>query len=412
MVDNKLDRDLSSPFKGERECHHTVAIVGGGAAGFFCAIRLKELRRQTEVTIFEKSRKVLAKVAISGGGRCNCTNTFAQITDLSQAYPRGATLLKRLFKQFSPKDTFQWFEEHGVPLVIQEDQCIFPKVQDSRAVIDCFMNEVRKYGIRIETGCRIEDPVELLKGFTDVVVTVGGVQHTSLHLPTPLVECVPSLFTFNIDDTRLHQLMGIVVENAVTSIPGTKLKAEGPLLITHWGMSGPAILKLSSYAARHLAEKDYKSPLAVNWTGETNADRVREHIINIIESNAKTRLIDNVRPFGLNTRLWDYLLQKIGLGGKPLGDIGKKNVNRLVEVLTNDQYTISSRCQYKDEFVTCGGVPLDSIDKRTMESLHTPHLYFAGEVLDIDGITGGFNFQAAWTTADAAARGITRQVSA
>jgi hypothetical protein len=233
-------------------------------------------------------------------------------------------------------------------------------------------------------------------------------QHSQLQLPTPLSTPVPSLFTFNIHDDALHQLMGIVTETTITSIPGTKLKADGPLLITHWGMSGPSILKLSSYAARYLAEQNYQAPLSVNWTGETNAEKVRETLVEIMENQSDKRLIDNIHPYDLNARLWQYLLHKIQLDGKRIGDIGKKALNRIVETLTNDQYTIASRCHYKDEFVTCGGVPLDTINKHTLESLTTPHLYFAGEVLDIDGITGGFNFQAAWTTADAVARAITK----
>lgn len=389
------------------ELKKTVAIIGGGAAGFFCAIRLKELLPTTDVTIFEQQHKVLAKVAISGGGRCNCTNSFAAIRDLSQAYPRGATLLKRLFKQFSPQDAYEWFESHGVPLVIQSDECVFPKAQDSQVIIDCFMQQARKHNINIVYGRRIDDPITLLNDFTDVVVTVGGMQHSRLQLPTPLSTPVPSLFTFNIHDDALHQLMGIVTENTITSISGTKLKADGPLLITHWGMSGPSILKLSSYAARHLAEQNYQAPLSVNWTGETNTEKVRETLVEILENQSDKRLIDNIHPYGLNSRLWQYLLHKIQLDGKHIGDIGKKALNRIIETLTNDQYHIASRCHYKDEFVTCGGVPLDSINKHTLESLTTPHLYFAGEVLDIDGITGGFNFQAAWTTADAVARAIT-----
>ena len=388
-----------------------VSIIGGGAAGFFCAIRLKELSPATDVTIFEQQHKVLAKVAISGGGRCNCTNSFAAIRDLSQAYPRGATLLKRLFKQFSPQDSYAWFENHGVPLVVQPDECVFPKAQDSQAIIDCFMQQVRKHNINIVYGRRIDDPISLLNDFTDVVVTVGGMQHSQLQLPTPLSTPVPSLFTFNIHDDALHQLMGIVTETTITSIPGTKLKADGPLLITHWGMSGPSILKLSSYAARYLAEHNYQAPLSVNWTGETNAEKVRENLVEIMESQSDKRLIDNIHPYGLNSRLWQYLLHKIQLDGKHIGDIGKKALNRIVEALTNDQYAIASRCHYKDEFVTCGGVPLDTINKHTLESLTTPHLYFAGEVLDIDGITGGFNFQAAWTTADAVARAIAKGIS-
>lgn len=373
------------------------AIVGGGAAGFFCAIRLKELMPEAEVTIFEQQRKVLAKVEISGGGRCNCTNTFRDVTDLSQVYPRGSKLLKRLFKQFGPRDAFQWFESHGVPLVVQDDQCVFPEAQDSHAIIDCFLSLCHRYGIRIVTGKKITDPASLLSDFDNVIVTIGG---------TPRGKgCVPSLFTFNIPDKALHDLMGLVVENAIASIPGTKLRTEGALLITHWGMSGPAILKLSSHAARHLAEAGYHSPLAINWTGESNAETVRSDVSTLLQQN-QSKIIDNVRPYSLQSRLWVYLLTKVGIAGRRISEIGKKQLNRLVELLTNDQYTISSRCHYKEEFVTCGGIPLSAVNPATLEDRSTAHLYYAGEVLDIDGITGGFNLQAAWTTADAVARGI------
>ena len=375
----------------------SLAIVGGGAAGFFLAISAKELMPELEVTILEQQQKVLAKVEISGGGRCNCTNTFAHVADLRQVYPRGATLLKRLFKQFGPADAYRWFEAHGVPLTVQDDQCVFPAAQDSHAIIDCFLRETRRHGIHIQLGTKIEHPEDLLPEFDFVAVTTGGNPHRE--------GCVPSLFTFTIHDAALTALQGIVVDHSVVHIPSTPFRAEGPLLITHWGMSGPAILKLSSHAARHLAEQHYQSPLLVNWTGEGNTEEVRQHIIYIIENNAQ-KLIDNLHPYGLQARLWTYLLGKAQLQGRRCGELGKRGINRLVETLTNDAYQIAGRSPYRDEFVTCGGIPLDSVDKTTLESKTTPHLFYAGEVLDIDGVTGGFNFQAAWTTAYAVAKGI------
>lgn len=378
----------------------TLAIIGGGAAGFFLAINAKELMPELDVTIFEQQKKVLAKVEISGGGRCNCTNTFAEVTDLKQVYPRGAQLLKRLFKQFGPADAYRWFEQHGVPLTVQEDQCVFPAAQDSHAIIDCFLREAKRLGIHLQLGTKIEDAEALLQQFDYVAVTIGG---------TPQKEgCVPSLFTFTIPDQGLTALQGLVVPNALVGIPATSFRSQGALLITHWGLSGPAILKLSSYAARHLAEQKYQSPLRINWTGETDAEAVRLHITYILEQNAQ-RLIDHAKPYGLQTRLWTYLLSKVELQGKRCNELGKKGLNRLVELLTNDTYTIAGRSPYKDEFVTCGGIPLDEVDKQTLESKHTPHLFYAGEVLDIDGVTGGFNFQAAWTTAYAVAKGITKK---
>ena len=375
----------------------SLAIIGGGAAGFFLAINAKELMPDLDVTIFEQQRKVLAKVEISGGGRCNCTNTFAEVTDLRQVYPRGATLLKRLFKQFGPTDAYQWFEAHGVPLTVQEDQCVFPAAQDSHAIIDCFLREAKKHGVKLQLGTKVENPEALLTDYDFVAVTCGGTPHRE--------GCVPSLFTFTVKDALLTALQGLVVDHAIVHLPATTFRAQGPLLITHWGMSGPAILRLSSYAARHLAEHHYQSPLCVNWTGETNIEAVRSHLTTLLEQST-AKLIDNLHPYSLQARLWSYLLDKAQLQGRRCGEVGKKGINRLVNLLTNDSYQIAGRSPYKDEFVTCGGIPLDTVDKTTLESKTTPRLFYAGEVLDIDGVTGGFNFQAAWTTAYTVARGI------
>ena len=375
----------------------SLAIIGGGAAGFFLAINAKELMPDLDVTIFQQQRKVLAKVEISGGGRCNCTNTFAEVTDLRQVYPRGATLLKRLFKQFGPTDAYQWFEAHGVPLTVQEDQCVFPTAQDSHAIIDCFLREAKKHGVKLQLGTKVENPEALLTDYDFVAVTCGGTPHRE--------GCVPSLFTFTVKDALLTALQGLVVDHAIVHLPATTFRAQGPLLITHWGMSGPAILRLSSYAARHLAEHHYQSPLCVNWTGETNIEAVRSHLTTLLEQST-AKLIDNLHPYSLQARLWSYLLDKAQLQGRRCGEVGKKGINRLVNLLTNDSYQIAGRSPYKDEFVTCGGIPIDTVDKTTLESKTTPRLFYAGEVLDIDGVTGGFNFQAAWTTAYAVARGI------
>ena len=253
-----------------------TAIMGGGAAGFFLAINLKEMVPEMEVTIFEKSKRVLAKVEISGGGRCNCTNSFASVRDLQAVYPRGHRLMKRLMKGFSQQDAYSWFECHGVRLVTQEDECVFPASQDSHTIINCFLAEARRHYVEIRTEARISS-LDDLADYDFIAVTTGGSPRSAglqwlAAKGHEIVEPVPSLFTFRIDDERLHALMGTVVEDAVAMIPGTKLRAEGPLLITHWGMSGPAILKLSSYAARHLAEHDYQMPLAVNWTKQRDVD--------------------------------------------------------------------------------------------------------------------------------------------
>ena len=385
-----------------------TAIVGGGAAGFFLAINLKELCPEMEVTIFEKSKKVLAKVEISGGGRCNCTNAFASVRDLSQVYPRGHRLMKRLFKRFDYRDAYAWFERHGVRLVTQEDECVFPASQDSHTIINLFLFEARRLGIEIRTAHKIES-LEALSDYDFIAITTGGMSMSNSSLITlhsSLITPVPSLFTFSIEDEGLRALMGTVVEDATVSIPGTKFRSNGPLLITHWGMSGPAILKLSSYAARELHEHQYQMPLAVNWTSRKDPE-ILEELHRIMNVHPQKQL-SSIRPFDLPSRLWGYLLEK-ALGERAQNrwqNLNKKEVNRLVNILCNDPYQIAGRAVFKDEFVTCGGVSLTAVDPNTLESKDIPHLYFAGEVLDIDGITGGFNFQAAWTTAYTVAQAI------
>ena len=383
------------------------AIVGGGAAGFFAAINLKEMCPQMQVTIFEKSKNVLAKVEVSGGGRCNCTNSFEAVSDLSQVYPRGHRLLKRLFKTFDYRDAYQWFESHGVRLVTQEDNCVFPMSQDSHTIINLFLAEAKRHGIEIRTECKIES-LEQLADYDYKVITTGG--GTASMTGVPVIDAVPSLFTFSIEDEALRALMGTVVEDATASIPGTKFKATGPLLITHWGMSGPAILKLSSYAARALHEHNYQMPLTVNWTSRKDPEILQE--LHEIIARHPQKQIASIRPFNLPTRLWDYLVQKT-LGERAQNrwqNLNRKELNRLTNALCNDQYKIASRAAFKDEFVTCGGVDLSSVNPNTLESKTLPQLYFAGEVLDVDGITGGFNFQAAWTTAYCVSVAITQSV--
>ena len=397
-----------------------TAIIGGGAAGFFLAINLKEMCPEMAVTIFEKSKRVLAKVEISGGGRCNCTNTFAEVRDLSAVYPRGHRLMKRLMKGFSQEDAYAWFERHGVRLTIQEDQCVFPASQDSHTIINCFLSEARRHGVEIRTETKI-DSFDQLSDYDFIAVTTGGMTtHGDRSRgvferpaePVPVSRPVPSLFTFQIDDEVLHALMGTVVENVMTMIPGTKLRAEGPLLITHWGMSGPAILKLSSYAARLLAENGYQAPLAVNWTNRRDTEVMTMLDEMIIRYPQK--LLKTMSPCGLPSRLWTYLVEKC-LGERSnarWGSLNKKEINRLANLLSGgDSYQITGRATFKDEFVTCGGIALSAVNPSTLESRHVPRLYFAGEVLDIDGITGGFNFQAAWTTAYTVACAITNSVA-
>ena len=381
----------------------TTAVIGGGAAGFFLAVNLKEMMPEMDVTIFERSQRVLAKVEVSGGGRCNCTNSFAGVTDMQQVYPRGHRLMKRLFNVFGYRDAYEWFERHGVPLVTQDDECVFPQAQDSHAIIDCFLSLARRYGVRIRTGEKITS-LSQLEGYDNIVVTTGGspggkgLQWLS-DLGHEIEPPVPSLFTFSIADNVLRSLQGVVVPDVTAMLPGTKMRAEGPLLITHWGMSGPAILRLSSYAARFLAEKQYQAPLSIRWVQLAEPELLTA--IEEQQSHNAHKQLSTYSPFGLQQRLWSYLLQK-ALGQRAAirwTELNKKDINRLVNVLLNDEYQVSGRAPFKDEFVTCGGISLKAVNLSTLESRHVPHLYFAGEVLDIDGITGGFNFQAAWTTA-------------
>ena len=368
------------------------------------------------VTIFERGQKVLAKVLITGGGRCNLTNSFAQIMDLKQAYPRGDKMMKRLFNVFSHKDTWQWFEQRGVKLVKQDDECVFPISQTAQSVVDALTHEAHKLGVEVRTGYAVEAVKQMENGDLQLLfkvqkpvtvqraaITTGGSPQANAlqylaNLGHNIVQPVPSLFTFNIADAAFKALMGTVVEGVTVSLVGTKHKATGPLLVTHWGASGPAILKLSSYGARYVHDCDYQFPIAVNWIGLTNSALVAEHLQGIVDSNPR-KFLTSVHPFGLPTRMWQYILQKTALGAdKRWDELGKKGLNKLVEALTNDQYKVTGKGAFRDEFVTCGGVSLSDINLNTMESKVCKNLFFAGEVLDVDAITGGFNLQAAWTT--------------
>ena len=395
-----------------------IAIIGGGAAGFFAAIAAKENYPKAQVSIFEKSKKLLAKVKISGGGRCNVTNACHSIKKLVEAYPRGGKSLKKAFQTFSTQDTMNWFEARGVSLVTQDDNCVFPLSQSSQSIIDCFLKETHRLGITIEIGKGIK-AIQIKKNqlvlsfinemfpfqiFDKVIVATGGSpKRKDLEwletLNHKIEDPVPSLFTFNMPTESITALMGVVIENTLVSIQSTKLKAGGPLLITHWGMSGPAILKLSAFGARVLSEKSYEFNIQVNWVNVQNDKLVMKALKNIVQEHPN-KILSNFRPYFLRERLWLYLLKKANLSAKKKwSELGKKGLNKLVNILTNDVYEVKGKTTFKEEFVTCGGISLESIDFNTMQSKHCKHLYFAGEVLDVDGITGGYNFQAAWTTA-------------
>ena len=402
-----------------------IAVIGAGAAGCFCTAELRRLRPEFRVDVYEAGPKPLAKVAITGGGRCNLTNSFDGIRSLAEAYPRGDRLMKRLLKQFSQEDTWRWFESAGVPLVLQEDHCVFPQSQDAMDIVRALLRRMEDANLLLRTPVhRIETPDQVggdgnvmpgLAGhllvddepYDAVVVTTGGAPKGLPMLDglgLEWIPTVPSLFTFTIRDEGLRNLMGLVVEASV-SIPGTAFKADGPLLITDWGLSGPATLKLSSYAARHLHEVGYQAPLSVNWLAQNEAE-TREILQETAAANPRKQ-VSNTPVAELQARLWNHLIARAGL--RPdirWAELGSKGLNRLVSTLTQDSYTIAGKTKFREEFVTCGGVALTNLEPSTLESKRHPGLYFAGEVLDIDAITGGFNLQAAWTTGAAVARSI------
>lgn len=395
-----------------------VAIIGAGAAGCFCAINIKRRNKEAEVDVFEAGKRPLAKVAVTGGGRCNLTNSFRDIDSLSMAYPRGDKLMRRALRVFSQKDVMQWFEDEGVALVTQEDQCVFPKSQDAMEIVNTLLRLMRNYGVRMHLSCRPivkrMTPVSgasvhgayMVNGqpFDKVVIAIGGCPKSSRldflkDFELDIIPPVPSLFTFNVSGTWHQNLMGTVVEDACVMIAGTKFRSRGALLLTHWGMSGPAILRLSSYAARWLNEKDYKCQICVNWCGEQKEDEVRQMLLRMKEE-AGQKLISNVYPRHLAQRHWLVLLERAAISSTLRWQaMNKKELNRLVTVLTADVYEVTGRCHFKEEFVTAGGVALSNININTLEAKHHPGLFFIGEVLDVDAITGGFNLQAAWSMA-------------
>lgn len=393
-----------------------IAVIGGGAAGFFSAIAAKENHPNSEVTIFEKTQKVLSKVKVSGGGRCNVTNGTTSISELAKGYPRGEKQLKKAFSVFNTVHTRAWFESRGVELSTQEDNRVFPRSNDSQTIVDCLIREIKRLGIDIRLGVSIhsiesvDNQLEMsFQGetkpntFDKVIVAAGGSPNRKgfdwlEKLGHKIEEPVASLFTFNMPTETIKELMGVVAENAIVSIQGTKLRSQGPLLITHWGMSGPVILKLSAFGARILSGMNYDFKIQVNWAGEVNNELVTTQLDEIIKSNPN-KLMQNVKPFALPERLWLFLLERSAIPStKKWSELGKKGLNKLVNTLTNDEYKVSGKTTFKEEFVTCGGISLESVNFNTMESRVCKNLYFAGEILDVDGITGGYNFQAAWTT--------------
>lgn len=399
-----------------------IAIIGAGAAGCFAAIEIHRRLPEATVTVYESGQRPLAKVAITGGGRCNLTNTFAHVRSLAEVYPRGERLMKRLLREFDAAATLRWFEDEGVRFVTQPDQCIFPASQDAMEIVRTLTRAMDRGGVRLRCNHRLaevrRDDAGLFQlTFTDgstatadrLLVATGGAPKASGlawldALGVERVAPVPSLFSFCVDDASLCALTGTVVEPATAALPGTKFRASGALLVTHRGVSGPAILKLSSYAARHLAESGYRARLSLGWLPSV-ADAT-DFLTEATHVHARKQ-VSSVYPRTLHARLWQHLLARAGVAPeRRWGELSRSDYNRLVETLTNDLYTVSGRNPSREEFVTCGGVALSGVDPRTLQSRTCPGLFFAGEVLDVDAITGGFNLQAAWTMGYVAARGL------
>lgn len=391
-----------------------IAIIGGGAAGFFAALTAKKEFPSAEVTIYEKAAKVLGKVKISGGGRCNVTHACSENKLLATHYPRGENYLKKAFEQFNADSTIQWFKERNVEMKTFPDGCIFPLSNDSQTIIDCFLVEASKLGVKILYNHSVIGIEKIDALFTiqtrekqfqadRLVITIGGQPKRSgleflAKIGHKIIEPVPSLFTFNMPENPICELMGNVVEKTTVKVEGTKLLGKGPLLVTHWGMSGPAILQLSAWGARVLEAKNYRFSILVNWLNEIKEDDLRKFIDGIVYEHG-LKMIGNLNPFQVTNRLWHFLLQKSEISQEiRWKDLGKKNLNKLINTLLNDCYEVKGKTTFKEEFVTAGGVSLQDIDIKTMESRKVAGLFLAGEVLDIDGITGGFNFQSAWTT--------------
>ena len=427
-----------------------LVVIGGGAAGFFCAVNAARMHPGMEVMILEKNSKLLSKVRVSGGGRCNVTHACFDIAEMVKRYPRGANFVKKTFHQFFTADTIQWFKDRGVLLKTEPDGRMFPQSNTSQTIVDCLMKEAERYSVAVHTQSEVlgieslaSSPgsgISALKnGHTEeghkfklkissagtagyrlmttdyLCIACGGYPKSSmfgwLKATGHTIEApVPSLFTFNMPGNTITQLMGISVENARVKIAGSKLETEGPLLITHWGMSGPAILKLSAWGARHLAGSDYAFTAIINWLPGYNENSLRTAFEEYRFALAAQK-INNKNPFGLPGRLWEYFLMQSGLKEEARwADLPATAQNKLIKILCAQECPVRGKTTFKEEFVTAGGITLSEVDANSMMSKRVPNLFFAGEILDVDGITGGFNFQHAWTSAWIAAKSIGKAV--
>lgn len=401
-----------------------VVIIGGGAAGIFSAINIGAANPNLKVVVLEKTTKLLSKVKVSGGGRCNVTHACFDPKELVKFYPRGEKELRGPFHQFQPGDTIAWFADRGVELKIEDDGRMFPTTDSSQTIIDCFLKELDKYKIDIRYQSAVESvgkvgkefEVQLLNGFLkcdNLIVATGGFHKTAgydfmKNLNHTIIEPNPSLFTFNLPKNDLLSLQGLVA-NVDVKILGSKFSESGPLLVTHWGVSGPGILKLSSWAARFLNEKNYEFDFMINWLPNHTEDSLKELFTSYKQNNGSKKVFNQLE-LDIPKKLKHFLLNKAGISSDiKWAETKKKQVNKLVQLLTADIYPSKGKTTFKQEFVSCGGVKLNEVNFKTMESKKTPNLYFAGEVLNIDALTGGFNFQNAWTTSWIAAQSISQQ---
>lgn len=391
---------------------YRIGVIGGGASGFFSAIQAASAGHK--VTVFEKSPNVLSKVRVSGGGRCNVTHDCLEISRLVKFYPRGERFLKKVFGHFSVKDTFGWFQSRGVSLKVEGDGRVFPVSDDSQSIISVLLTEADRLNVKVMTKCRIDsikfqDKQFVLEGegmnfnVDKTIVTTGGNAKISAYdwlrvLGHTIVPPIPSLFTFNTPHEPITDLQGISLPDAHIRLEKTKLSYCGPLLITHWGLSGPAVLKLSAFGAKWLHETDYVAKCVISWDSHFREDQLRRDLLAYQSSHPKKRVAGNPL-FQIPSRLWIFLVHHTGIGVETLWhQISKKQIHKLLENLFRFTLEIRGKTTFKEEFVTSGGVSLEEINPQTMESKLVSGLYFAGEVIDVDGITGGFNFQSAWST--------------
>lgn len=407
-----------------------LVVIGGGAAGIFCAVNAARLAPELEVMVLEQSNQLLSKVRISGGGRCNVTHQEDSIAELVKAYPRGSSWLKKAFRHFFTKDTLEWFESRGVEIKAEEDGRMFPVSNRSESIIEALMRDLNAYGVRVyfqskvlgiepiatpeASSCPEQFMIKTLSGqlfLADYLcIACGGFPkldmfHWIRDLGHTIQSPLPSLFTFNMPEARIRTLMGLSVPEAVVKIEGSKLKSTGPLLITHWGMSGPAILKLSAWGARELAEKNYQFTVVVQWT-QHEETQVRSLLQEHRQAHGAQQVATR-NPLHLPQRLWQFMLEEADID--PLqkwAELPAKKQNILIQLLAQHRFKVTGKTTFKEEFVTAGGVALTEVDSHTMMSKVHPRLYFAGEILDVDGITGGYNFQHAWTSGYLAAAAI------